>query len=114
GIGVFMALLQVGVVIVAARWMSANALLKAPFSERRRKVDSRKGDCLPGDRPMTPRKPRYAGDEHFLRGDDIYQQIRPQVEGRPNGKFVAIDIDSGAFEVAASPDAARQRLLERL
>ena len=50
---------------------------------------------------MTKRQPRYNPEEHARRGDDIYERsVRPQVEAGNRGKIVAIDIDSGAFEVA--------------
>lgn len=50
---------------------------------------------------MTALRPRYSKKEFARRGTEIYeQQVRPQVENGNQGKIVAIDIDSGAFEVA--------------
>ncbi|WP_243146985.1 hypothetical protein [Scytonema sp. UIC 10036] len=48
------------------------------------------------------------------RGNEIYQsQVRQQVEEGNHGKIVAIDIESGAFEVADNTIAATDRLYER-
>ena len=50
---------------------------------------------------MAVRQPRYSKEECARRGDDIYEtQVRPLVEAENQGKFVAIDIETGAFEVA--------------
>ncbi|MEW6366465.1 MAG: hypothetical protein AB1714_17705 [Acidobacteriota bacterium] len=59
-------------------------------------------------------KSRYSKDEFARRGDALYEQeIGPQVEARNQGKFVAIDIDSGAYEIDADELAASDRLLAR-
>lgn len=64
---------------------------------------------------MTVRKPRYSKEESTRRGDEIYEtQIRSQVEEGNYGKIVAIDIETGAFEVADEILAATDRLFERL
>jgi hypothetical protein len=58
--------------------------------------------------------PKYSMEEHARRGDEIYQQkVRPLVEEGNHGKIVAIDIDSGAFEVDDDMVAADTRLLAR-
>ena len=63
---------------------------------------------------MTMRQPRYTKEEHARRGTDIYeQQVRPQVEAGNHGKIVAIDVDSGAFELADDTITATNRLLAR-
>ena len=63
---------------------------------------------------MTMRQPRYSKEEHARRGDDIYErQIRPHVEAGNQGKIVAIDIDTGAFEVADDVLTAADRLFAR-
>ena len=41
-------------------------------------------------------------------------QVRPQVEEGNHGKIVAIDIETGAFEVADDTIAATDRLYERI
>ncbi|HEY9858946.1 MAG TPA: hypothetical protein V6D16_05535 [Candidatus Obscuribacterales bacterium] len=63
---------------------------------------------------MIVRQPRYSKEEFARRGDEIYEsQIRPQVEADNRGKFVAIDIETGAFELADNTLTASQQLLER-
>ncbi|WP_448572619.1 hypothetical protein [Trichothermofontia sp.] len=63
---------------------------------------------------MTVRQPRYSKEEFARRGHEIYEaQVRPQVEAGNYGKIVAIDIETGAFEVADTPIEAVDRLYER-
>lgn len=63
---------------------------------------------------MAARQPRYSKEEHARRGEELYeQQIRPQVEIGSHGKIVALDVDSGDFEVAENMIAACERLLAR-
>ncbi len=63
---------------------------------------------------MVARQPRYTKEEFARRGDEIYeQQIRPKIEATNKGKFVAIDIDSGQFELADDELTACDRLLAR-
>ena len=63
---------------------------------------------------MAVRQPRYSKEEFAQRGDLIYQtQIRPQVEANNHGKIVAIDIETGDFEVANSTILAVDKLYER-
>jgi hypothetical protein len=63
---------------------------------------------------MTIRQPRYSKEEHARRGSDLYEQrVRPQVEAGNRGRIVALDVDSGAFEVADDTLTASQRLLAR-
>ncbi len=46
---------------------------------------------------------------------EIYEsQVRPQVEAGNHGKLVAIDIETGEFEVADTPMVAVDQLYERL
>jgi hypothetical protein len=60
------------------------------------------------------RQPRYSKEEFARRGNEIYEsQVRPQVEAGNHGKIVAIDIETGAFEVADTPITATDRLYER-
>jgi hypothetical protein len=50
---------------------------------------------------MVVRQPRYSKEEFARRGNEIYEtQVRHQVEECNHGKIVAIDIETGAFEVA--------------
>jgi hypothetical protein len=63
---------------------------------------------------MTIRQPCYSKEEFAQRGDEIYEtQVRSQVETDNHGKIVAIDIETGAFEVDASEIAACDRLEAR-
>jgi hypothetical protein len=63
---------------------------------------------------MSVRSPRYSKEEFARRGNEIYEsQIRPQVEENNHGKIVAINIETGSFEVADTPMEAVDRLYER-
>ncbi|MBW4579385.1 MAG: hypothetical protein KME42_07400 [Tildeniella nuda ZEHNDER 1965/U140] len=61
---------------------------------------------------MTARQPRYSKEEFARRGNEIYEsQVRAQVEAGNHGKIVAIDIETGAFEVAKDSLTASDQLL---
>jgi hypothetical protein len=63
---------------------------------------------------MAPPTLRYSPEEHAHRGNQLYEtQIRPLVEAGNDGKIIAIDIETGAFELAASTMAASSQLLDR-
>ena len=63
---------------------------------------------------MTVRQPHYSKEEFAQRGDEIYEtRVRSQVEEGNHGKIVAIDIETGAFEVDASEITACDRLEAR-
>ncbi len=63
---------------------------------------------------MTALHPRYSKEEFARRGTEIYERrVRPQVEEGNQGKIVAIDIETGAFEVAEDTLTASDRLLTR-
>ena len=60
-------------------------------------------------------QPRYSRDEFARRGDEIYEhELRPLLETENEGKFVAIDIETGTYEVDANELAASDRLLVRV
>jgi hypothetical protein len=60
------------------------------------------------------RQPRYSKEEFARRGDEIYERsIRAQVEQGNKGKFVAIDIETGAYEMAEDELTACDRLFAR-
>jgi hypothetical protein len=60
-------------------------------------------------------QPRYSKAEFARRGDAIYEhELRPIVETGNEGKFVAIDIETGAYEVDSDELAASDRLLARV
>ncbi len=63
---------------------------------------------------MTVRQRCYSKEELAERGKALYElQVRPQVEADHFGKIVAIDIDSGGFEVDDDTLVASDRLLAR-
>ncbi|ACK70897.1 conserved hypothetical protein [Gloeothece citriformis PCC 7424] len=63
---------------------------------------------------MEVRQPRYSKEEFSKRGQQIYEtQVRSQVEEGNRGKIVAIDIETGAFEVSDTAIAATDKLYER-
>lgn len=64
---------------------------------------------------MAIRQPRYPKEEFARRGDEIYEsQVRSQVEEGNHGKIVAIDIETGTFEVADDLLTASKQLTARL
>ena len=64
---------------------------------------------------MIVRQPRYSKEEFARRGDEIYEsQVRQQVEEGNHGKIVAIDIETGAFEVADDLLIASKHLSARV
>ncbi len=64
---------------------------------------------------MTTRKPRYSKEEFARRGNEIYDHyIRAQAETANRGKIIAIDIETGDYEIADDTLAASDRLFERL
>jgi hypothetical protein len=63
---------------------------------------------------MTTRRPRYSKEEHAQRATQLYEQkVLPQVEAGNHGKIVAIDVDSGDFEVGEDVLTTTDRLLTR-
>ena len=64
---------------------------------------------------MPIRQRRYPKEEFARRGNEFYElHIRPQVEADNQGKYVAIDIETGAWEMDASERAAGDRLRLRV
>jgi hypothetical protein len=63
---------------------------------------------------MAVSQPRYSKDEFARRGDAIYERdIRPHVTAEDTGKFVAIDLNTGAYEIDADELVASDRLCAR-
>jgi hypothetical protein len=63
---------------------------------------------------MTVQQLRYSKEEFARRGNEIYEsQLRHQVEEGNHGKIVAIDIETGDFELAKDTITASNQLLER-
>ena len=64
---------------------------------------------------MPSTGPRYSKEEFARRGDAIYDRVvKPVVKKTDKGKFVAIDIESGEFEIDADEMAACDRLEARV
>ncbi len=63
---------------------------------------------------MTVRQRRYSQEELARRGQELYESaVRQQVEAGNDGNIVAIDIETGAFEVDENVVPATNRLFER-
>jgi hypothetical protein len=64
---------------------------------------------------MMVRQARYIKEEFARRGDEIYEtQVRSQVEAGNHGKIVAIDIETGAYEVGENINFIVYDLLYRV
>jgi len=64
---------------------------------------------------MTTRQPKYSKEEHARLGTELYEQrIRPLVEAGNHGKIVAIDVDTGEYELDPDSLTAAHRLFARL
>lgn len=64
---------------------------------------------------MSATYPRYNKEEYGRRGDEVYaQKIRALVERDHIGEIVALDIESGEFEVAKESLLAASRLKSRM
>lgn len=63
---------------------------------------------------MTASKALYSSEEFSRRGKEIYDRdVRPALSPEDEDKFVAIDIESGAYEIDGDDYAATERLLTR-
>jgi hypothetical protein len=64
---------------------------------------------------MDSVKRRYSKKEFARRGDAIYEKdVRPQLKRADEGKFAAIDIESGTYEIDADELKAGNRLRARI
>lgn len=57
-------------------------------------------------------QPRLDRNEFSKRGHELYERIGPRVEEGNRGKVLAIDVETGAFEVAPDTLAATRKLRE--
>lgn len=58
-------------------------------------------------------QPRYTPEEFARRGDEIYERdVLPRLAPGTEGMMVAIDIETGAFEVDEDELAAAHRILD--
>src|SRR3954452_20919242 len=70
---------------------------------------------LGSSKALIPRHTRYAKEEFARRRDEIYDRdIRPRVALRNKGKYVAIDIETGGWEMDPDALAACERLIARV
>lgn len=59
-------------------------------------------------------QPRHSMSEFANRGDSIFErEIEPRLGSADTGKFVAIDIESGTYEIGPDELSASDRLLAR-
>jgi hypothetical protein len=64
---------------------------------------------------MNERQPRYSKDEHAKRGAALYEtRVQPLVEPNHDGRVVAVDVDTGEYEVGDDTLTAAQALLNRV
>ena len=60
---------------------------------------------------MVSPQPHHSMAEFARRGNEIYERdIRPHVETGNKGKFAAIDIETGAYEIDSDDYTATERL----
>jgi hypothetical protein len=58
---------------------------------------------------------RYSKKVFATRGDALYEsKVHPRLTAEDDGKFVALDIDTGEYEIHASEITAGDRLRKRL
>lgn len=63
---------------------------------------------------MVKRGPRYPGEVFEQRGDEFYyRDILPTLKPEDEGKYVAIDIETGMFEIGADDMDVVERLYAR-
>ena len=63
---------------------------------------------------MPALQPHYSKEEFARRGQEIYDRdVRPHVKAEDEGKFAAIDIETGAYEMDEDDYTATERLLTR-
>ena len=64
---------------------------------------------------MDSVKRRHSKEEFARRGDAIYEKdILPKLQAKDVGKFLAIDIETGEYEIAADEMKAGDKLRVRL
>ena len=64
---------------------------------------------------MASVRRRYPKEEFARRGDEIYEiEIRPKLKAKDKGKYIAIDIETGEYEIANDRMSASDRLHARI
>ena len=63
---------------------------------------------------MSQLRARHSKEEFAKLGGELYDRyVRPNVRSSDDGKFVAIDIDTGAYEIDINELVASDRLFAR-
>ena len=63
---------------------------------------------------MKKLQPHYSKAEFARRGQDIYErEVEPRLQSGEDGKFIAIDIESGDYVADEDDYTATERLLAR-
>jgi hypothetical protein len=63
---------------------------------------------------MATSGPRYSKEEYARRGDTFYERdIVPKLKPEDYGKYVAIDIETGEYEINPDSETVGDSLLER-
>lgn len=57
--------------------------------------------------------PRFTTQEIVARGEELYQQLRPQVEEGNKGKILVVDIETGEYVIDDDHLAATRRALAK-
>jgi hypothetical protein len=61
------------------------------------------------------RQPKYSKEEHARRGEELYEKtVRAKVEAGNDGRIVAIDIETGEYEVGDDVLSATRSLKARV
>ena len=64
---------------------------------------------------MIANQPRYSKEEFARRGDEMYERVvQPQLQESDKGKFVAVDIETGEYELDSKDVFASRRLRMRV
>jgi hypothetical protein len=63
---------------------------------------------------MLAQPPRLSLDETGRRGDEIITRIKPSLSPQDDGKFIAVDVLTGNYEIDESDVAAVTRLHDRV
>ena len=70
---------------------------------------------MTGDASMPVKKRRYPKEEFARRGDAVYAaKVLPRLKPHDRGKFVAVDIETGEYEIAKDELTACDRLDARI
>jgi hypothetical protein len=64
---------------------------------------------------MAIRGPRYSKEEFARRGDELYEtKVRPHLKKKDKGRIVAIDIETGEWEIGDNEMEAYDHLVARI